>query len=56
MNLKKRGWSGNVQCVFCVAEETTDHLFVSCSYIQYIWRWITQYNNFIFLGIELQDI
>jgi zinc-binding in reverse transcriptase len=37
INLKKRGWSGNVQCVFCGEEKTNDHLFVSCFYILCIW-------------------
>jgi zinc-binding in reverse transcriptase len=52
-NLVKRGWQDNSNCMFCVLFEITDHFFVKCSYINYIWQWISQYNNFIFQGITL---
>jgi zinc-binding in reverse transcriptase len=27
-NLSKRGWTGAIQCCFCTAEESVDHMFV----------------------------
>jgi zinc-binding in reverse transcriptase len=56
VNLKNRGWSRNAWCIFYGEEESTDHLFVNCSYIMCIWRWIALYNNFNFQGTKLQDI
>lgn len=34
-NLRKRGWSGEESCVFCLdVSETVDHLFVECQCIK----------------------
>jgi hypothetical protein len=46
--LRKRGWTGDVKCVYCSQEETIDHLFVTCVFIQSIWQWIVRFNNFYF--------
>ena len=37
-NLIKRRWAGCKKCVFCDADETVDHLFVSCDFARKIWR------------------
>jgi zinc-binding in reverse transcriptase len=55
-NLLRRGWQGSPQCVFCQSEETTDHLFVQCTFIQVIWQWISQFNNFEFVGTSMEDL
>jgi NAD(P)H-flavin reductase len=33
-NLKKKGWQGEENCVFCNELETVDHLFINCSVSQ----------------------
>jgi zinc-binding in reverse transcriptase len=38
LNLAKKGWSGNTKCVFCDLEESTNHLFVSCPFVNQIWQ------------------
>jgi zinc-binding in reverse transcriptase len=55
-NLVKRGWLGNTKCVFCGANETIDHLFVSCQIVYILWNWIFTYNGFIFQGTVLDDL
>ena len=37
-NLLKRNWNGCKKCVFCQADETIEHLFLSCSMARNIWR------------------
>jgi hypothetical protein len=37
-NLTKRGWTGCTKCVFCGTQETSDHLFLSCSFARLVWR------------------
>ena len=39
-NLAKRQWNGCKKCVFCQADETVEHLFISCPLAKYIWRLI----------------
>jgi zinc-binding in reverse transcriptase len=55
-NLKNRGWIGSTQCAFCSDEESTDHLFVTCHFINSIWQWIARHNNFTFTGTGLADL
>jgi zinc-binding in reverse transcriptase len=56
MNLAKQCWNGCTQCVFCDMDESVDHLFVSCPFINSIWQWIAQFNSFIFTGSNIQDL
>ena len=37
-NLIKRNWNGSKKCVFCHADETIEHLFLSCNFARKIWR------------------
>src|SRR4051812_34001906 len=37
-NLAKRNWHGSKKCCFCDAEETVEHLFLSCPFARLIWR------------------
>lgn len=37
-NLAKRNWNGNTKCSFCDAEESVEHLFISCPFAKLIWR------------------
>jgi hypothetical protein len=37
INLKKRGWNGATQCMFCAMDKDIDHLFFSCPVSRYIW-------------------
>jgi hypothetical protein len=37
-NLVKRNWNGNTKCSFCDAEESMEHLFISCPFARLIWR------------------
>ena len=55
-NLKIKGWQDDSFCVFCSQLETTDHLFVSCSYSKSIWDWITSFNNFNFDYSSLEEL
>ena len=44
-NLAKRKWKGCTKCPFCGAEETVEHLFISCPFARLIWRVVfTTYN------------
>ena len=43
-NLLRRKWIGCKKCVFCGADETNEHLFISCQLARQIWRLI----NFTF--------
>jgi hypothetical protein len=43
------------KCVFCGANETIDHLFISCQIVYILWNWISTYNGFIFQGTVLDD-
>lgn len=38
--LTKKGWVGNNQCQFCPANETRDHIFLTCPLAQQIWLWL----------------
>jgi zinc-binding in reverse transcriptase len=55
-NFKKKGWTGNTQCMFCDGDESTDYLFVTCPYISSIWNWIATFNNFSFQGSVMEDL
>lgn len=55
-NLLKKGWQGDTSCHFCGELETTDHLFVQCSFINSLWQWIALHNNFIFQGSCMDDL
>ena len=37
-NLSKRNWIGCKKCAFCTAEESVEHLFISCPFVTNIWR------------------
>lgn len=39
-NLRKKGWEGSVQCLFCSHDESVDHLFLHCRLVQQIWYWL----------------
>jgi zinc-binding in reverse transcriptase len=56
VNLKKKGWLDSTQCVFCSAEESSDHLSVTCPFINFIWQWIARHNFFNFQGTNLHDL
>jgi zinc-binding in reverse transcriptase len=32
INLSKKDWNENTQCMFCKEDESTDHLFVTCPF------------------------
>jgi zinc-binding in reverse transcriptase len=55
-NLVKKGWDGDIYCVFCGAYEDIDHLFILCSMAYTLWNWIVRYNSFIFQGNYLDDL
>ena len=55
-NLQSRGWHGTVDCVFCGAPETVDHLFVTCPFISSLWSWIGNHNNFLFNCTKVCDL
>jgi hypothetical protein len=42
--------------MFCLEQESTDHLFVTCLFINFIWQWIVRHNNFTFTGTSLNDL
>ena len=39
-NLIKRNWSGCKRCAFCPANETVEHLFISCPFVKSFWQLI----------------
>ena len=39
-NLIRRRWTGCKKCVFCDADESVEHLFISCQLARQIWRLI----------------
>jgi zinc-binding in reverse transcriptase len=55
VNLAKKDWQGSVQCMFCISDEDTDYLFVSCPMVISVWNWIAHYNNFLFDGYIIND-
>jgi zinc-binding in reverse transcriptase len=55
-NLIRRGWQGDISCVFYGDFETVNHLFVSYNFAKIIWNWIARYNSFTFEGAVLDDI
>ena len=55
-NLSRRGWSGNMQCVYCSEMESVNHLFVNCHYAGSIWAWIATYNRFVFVCDSIVDL
>lgn len=40
INLRKKGWEGNVQCVSCSYDETVNHMFLQCGLAKQIWYWL----------------
>ena len=56
VNLSKRGWQGDINCLFCGQPETVDHLFVTCSFIFAIWDWIASYNSFTYNCTNIDDL
>lgn len=36
-NLAKRNWNGNTHCVWCLANESIQHLFFQCKNARFIW-------------------
>jgi zinc-binding in reverse transcriptase len=57
LNLQKRGWQGFIHYEFCTGSESSNHLFVTCSFINFISQWIARYNNFKFLALDnIQEI
>jgi zinc-binding in reverse transcriptase len=49
-NLCKRGWLGDVNCVFCSHSESINHLFLFFHIIFYFWASFNDYNH---RGIQL---
>lgn len=45
-NLAKRNWQGSLKCCFCDADESIQHLFLSCHLARIIWRIIFITFNF----------
>lgn len=43
-------------CIFCGQPKTIDHLFVQCPIANTLWKWLGQYDNFIFYGISIEDL
>lgn len=37
-NLYNRGWSGDINCVFCGLNENINHLFLGCPLARFIWN------------------
>ena len=37
-NLARRNWTGCTKCCFCGAQETVEHLFISCPFARLLWR------------------
>jgi hypothetical protein len=37
MNLLKRGWASDKQCMFCASDESIDHLFFACPLARFVW-------------------
>lgn len=56
MNLKKRGVDVDTKCSFCGEDENIDHLFVTCSFIQTFWQWISQFHGFVFQGENIEQL
>jgi hypothetical protein len=45
-NVRKRNWIGPRWCVLCKsASESVDHIFVSCSFTQAVWKEVSQAIN-----------
>lgn len=55
-NLLKKDWQDDHACPFCGELETTDHLFVQCSFINTIWQLIVMHNNFVFTGSCMNNV
>jgi hypothetical protein len=55
-NLIKRGWQGNPKCQFCDDFESTEHLFITCPFVNQIWIWIALHNNFVFQCHSIADL
>jgi zinc-binding in reverse transcriptase len=36
-NLVKSGWQGDTHCLFRLAKEISDHLFVQCPFVNCLW-------------------
>jgi zinc-binding in reverse transcriptase len=45
-NLRKRGWSGDISCVFCTLShsENVNHFFFQCPFITPLWRKIVAHH------------
>jgi hypothetical protein len=39
-NLAKRNWKGCTKCCFCGAQESIEHLFISCLFAKLVWRMV----------------
>jgi hypothetical protein len=38
--LREKGWIGSASCPFCNADETVNHLFITCSLVRQVWFWM----------------
>ena len=54
--MAKKGWPGDLTCAFCDQHESTEHLFIYCSYVRLIWNWIASHNSFTFNCNSLDDL
>lgn len=55
-NLIRRGWQGDLSCVFCSDPETVNYLFVTCKVPQELWKWIADFNMFPFDCTTILDL
>jgi zinc-binding in reverse transcriptase len=55
-NLIKKGWQGNIHCIFYNDIKRADHLFIHCSLATCLWSWIASYNNFHFSYFRLDEL
>jgi zinc-binding in reverse transcriptase len=45
-NLCKRGWVGDLSCIFCTTSESVDHLFYHCPFILDFWsKFLTSHSQ-----------
>lgn len=55
-NLRKRGWDGDITCMFCGEVETANHLLSNCFLVQQILCWLGQSHLHFHNWNSLQDV
>lgn len=55
-NLAHKGWLGNIKCQFCSADETVDHLFLTCTKSRQVLFWLGDLPNFLPDWHTFQDL